>query len=73
MFEIIEKIDRALETGSPCRLITKMGTYYRGKVKDSWARASSGKMRGKVEFETDDGKNLQIDVNDIMEIEESTP
>ncbi|MCB0403905.1 MAG: hypothetical protein KDD51_03915 [Bdellovibrionales bacterium] len=67
MFEILEKIDKAIESKSRVRLINKMGKYFRGAIVDSWARASSGRMRGKIQFQTDE-KVLDIDVNDIMDI-----
>lgn len=67
MFEILEKIDQAVESKKRLRLINKMGKYFRGTIVDSWARASSGRMRGKIQFQTDDGI-VDIDVNDILEI-----
>ncbi len=68
MFPILQKIDKALETKEKCTLINKNGKYFHGTVKDSWARLSGGKLRGKVEFISDEKGELQIDVNDILDL-----
>lgn len=68
MFEIVDKIDKALETKRPCTLIDKMGGYFHGTVEDSWVRASGGKMRGKVRFESQEKGAIEVDVNDILDL-----
>ncbi len=68
MFGIVDKIDRALETKQPCTLIHKMGTYYHGTVLDSWVRMSGGKLRGKVQFQSEEKGPIEVDANDILDL-----
>ncbi|MBI1859415.1 MAG: hypothetical protein HYR96_00665 [Deltaproteobacteria bacterium] len=68
MYQIVEKIDKALEDKMRCRLVDKMGRYYHGVMIDSWVRLSGGKMRGKVKFQSDEKGEVEIDSNDILDI-----
>lgn len=68
MVQLVEKIDKALESKSRCTLIDKMGRYFHGTLTDSWVRLSGGKMRGKVKFTSDEKGEQEIDCNDILDI-----
>ena len=68
MFPVIEKIDKALESKEKCTLIDKMGRYYHGTVLDSWVRLSGGKLRGKVQFQSDEKGQVEVDANDILDL-----
>ncbi len=68
MFQLIlEKIDKAVENQSACTLIDKMGKYHYGRILDSWARLSGGKIRGKIRFASEN-QELEIDANDILDV-----
>ena len=68
MFQILEKIDNALESQKKCTLIDKMGQYLHGVVSDSWVRLSGGKLRGKVRFRSEEKGEIEVDANDILDI-----
>ena len=68
MVQIVEKIDKAVETKSRCTLIDKMGRYFHGTLTDSWVRISGGKLRGKIKFTSDEKGELEVDANDILDI-----
>jgi hypothetical protein len=68
MFPILDKIDKALESKTKCRLLDKMGRTFHGTVEDSWARLSGGKLRGKVVFQSEEKGQVEIDVNDVLDI-----
>lgn len=68
MFQIIEKIDRLIESQTKCTLIDKMGKYYHGVISESWVRASGGKLRGKLRFTSEEKGVVEIDANDILDI-----
>lgn len=68
MFLILEKIDKALENKSSCTLIHKAGHYLHGKVEESWARVSGGKMRGKIRFGSVEKGTVEIDINDVLDL-----
>ena len=68
MFQLIEKIDKALESKAKCTLIDKMGKYFHGTVKDSWIRLSGGKLRGKLEFTSEEKGEIQVDAHDILDL-----
>jgi hypothetical protein len=50
MVQIVEKIDKAVESKCRCTLMDKMGRYFHGTLTDSWVRLSGGKLRGKIKF-----------------------
>ena len=68
MFPILEKIDKALELKSQCTLVNKMGKYFHGTVSDSWIRLSGGKLRGKLQFQSEEKGLIEIDANDILDL-----
>ncbi len=68
MFQLIEKIDRLVESKSKCTLIDKMGKYYHGVISESWVRISGGKLRGKIRFSSEEKGVVEIDANDILDI-----
>ncbi len=68
MFQIIDKIDKAVETKENCTLIHKMGQYYHGVISDSWVRLSGGKVRGKITMQSEEKGEIEIDGNDILDI-----
>ena len=68
MFQLVDKIDKALETKAECTLMDKMGKYFHGQVLDSWIRLSSGKLRGKLKFQSQEKGEIEIDANDILDI-----
>jgi len=68
MFQIVEKIDKALETKENCMLIDKMGKHLHGTLTESWVRVSGGKMRGKVRFLSEERGEVEMDVNDILDL-----
>ena len=68
MFEIVEKIDKALENKNPCTLVDKMGGHFRGTLIDSWVRVSGGKLRGKVRFSSVEKGEFDVDANDILDL-----
>ncbi len=68
MFGILEKIDKAVETGSKCKMLDKMGKCFHGKLTDSWVRLSGGKLRGKVVFDSEERGVFEMDANDILDI-----
>ena len=68
MFPILDKIDKALESKSPCTLVNKMGKYFHGTVSDSWIRISGGKLRGKLQFQSEEKGPIEIDANDILDL-----
>ncbi len=65
---LIDKIDKALETKAECTLIDKMGKYFHGQVLDSWIRLSGGKMRGKLQFRSEEKGEIEVDANDILDL-----
>lgn len=68
MVQLVEKIDKALESKSRCTLMDKMGRYFHGTLTDSWVRLSGGKLRGKIKFTSDEKGEIEIDANDILDI-----
>ena len=68
MFDIIIKIDKAVESKQRETLIDKMGKYLHGTATDSWVRLSGGKIRGKVVFASDEKGEVEVDGNDILDI-----
>ena len=68
LYQLVEKIDQALENKGRCRLVVKTGRYYHGIMTDSWVRLSGGKLRGKVKFNSDEKGEVEIDSNDILDI-----
>lgn len=68
MFLILETIDKAVESQSSCTLIHKAGYYLHGKVAESWARVSGGKMRGKLRFDSIEKGVVEVDINDVLEL-----
>ncbi len=68
MFQLLDKIDKALESKLNCTLIDKMGKYYNGSVTDSWVRLSGGKIRGKIKFASSEKGEFEMDANDILDI-----
>lgn len=68
MYQIVEKIDKALESRARCRLVDKRGRYYHGTLVDSWVRLAGGKLRGRVVFSSDEKGEVEIDSNDILDI-----
>ncbi len=68
MFVLLDKIDKALESKARCTLIHKMGHYYHGTLTDSWVRLSAGKMRGKVQFTSEEKGPIEVDANDILDV-----
>lgn len=68
MVQIVEKIDKAVETKNRCTLIDKMGRYYHGIMTDSWVRISGGKLRGKVQFASEEKGAIELDANDILDV-----
>ncbi len=68
MFKILEKIDRALEDKKRYTLIDKSGRYYHGQLTDSWIRISSGKLRGKLRFLSDERGEIEVDGNDVLDL-----
>jgi hypothetical protein len=68
MFSILEKIDKALESKDPCTLVDKMGKYFHGTVTDSWIRISGGKLRGKLQFQSEEKGPIEMDANDILDL-----
>lgn len=69
MFPILEKIEKALETKEKCTLIDKMGGFFHGVVADSWVRISAGKLRGKIQFQSEEKGEFEVDANDILDLE----
>jgi hypothetical protein len=68
VFEIVEKIDKALETKVKCTLLDKMGGCFHGTLNDSWVRVSGGKLRGKIRFSSEEKGEFEIDANDILDL-----
>jgi len=68
MFPILEKIDKALESKGKCTLVDKMGKYFHGTVSDSWIRISGGKLRGKLQFLSEEKGPIEVDANDILDL-----
>lgn len=68
MFPILEKIDKALESKEKCTLVDKMGKYFHGTVSDSWIRLSGGKLRGKLQFLSEEKGPIEVDANDILDL-----
>ncbi|MBI4403114.1 MAG: hypothetical protein HY537_03080 [Deltaproteobacteria bacterium] len=68
MFDIVIKIDKALESKHRCTVIDKMGGYYHGTLTDSWVRVSGGKIRGKIRFLSDEKGEIELDGNDILDL-----
>ena len=68
MFDLVDKIDKALETKNNVTLIDKHGKYFHGTVADSWVRLSGGRLRGKVMFASEEKGDVEIDANDILDI-----
>ncbi len=68
MFNIIDKIDKAMETKQKCTLIHKMGKYFHGTIHDSWVRISGGKLRGKILFVSEEKGEIEVDANDILDL-----
>lgn len=68
MFQIVEKIDKALESKTRCTLIDKTGKYLHGILNDSWVRVSGGKLRGKIKFQSEERGEVEVDANDILDI-----
>ena len=68
MFPILEKIDKALESKGKCTLVDKMGKYFHGTVSDSWIRISGGKLRGKLQFLSEEKGSIEVDANDILDL-----
>jgi len=68
MFPLLEKIDKALESQEKHTLINKMGKYFHGIVVDSWIRISAGKLRGKLQFNSEEKGPFEIDANDILDL-----
>lgn len=68
MFPILEKIDKALESKGQWTLVDKMGKYFHGTVTDSWIRISGGKLRGKLQFQSEEKGPIEIDANDILDL-----
>lgn len=68
MFNILDKIDKALESKGKCTLIDKMGKHYHGTMVDSWVMVSGGKLRGKVKFQSEEKGEVQVDANDILDV-----
>lgn len=68
MFDILNKIDDALESKEDCVLVDKMGKYFHGKAVDSWVRVSGAKLRGKLVFDSKESGEFEIDANDILEL-----
>jgi hypothetical protein len=68
MFPILEKIDKALESKGKCTLVDKMGKYFHGTVSDSWIRLSGGKLRGKLQFLSEEKGPIEVDANDILDL-----
>jgi len=74
MFPILEKIDKALESKEKYTLMNKAGKHFHGTVTDSWIRISGGKLRGKLQFNSDEKGSIEIDANDILDLlPEKTP
>jgi len=52
----------------------KAGKYFHGTVTDSWIRLSGGKLRGKMQFLSEEKGPIEIDANDILDLlPEKTP
>lgn len=68
MFQLLEKIDKALESKGNCTLIDKMGKYFHGQVKESWIRMSGGKLRGKLQFMSEERGEFEMDAHDILDL-----
>lgn len=68
MFPILEKIDKALESKEKCTLMDKAGKYFHGTVTDSWIRISGGKLRGKLQFQSEEKGPIEVDANDILDL-----
>lgn len=68
MIQLVEKIDKAVESKGKCTLIDKMGRYHRGIVTDSWIRVSGGKLRGKLRFQNEKQVEVELDANDILDL-----
>lgn len=46
----------------------KAGKYFHGTVTDSWIRISGGKLRGKLQFHSEEKGPIEIDANDILDL-----
>lgn len=68
MFQITEKIDKAVETKQKCTLIDKLGKYFHGTVTESWIRVSGGKLRGRLRFMSEEKGEIEVDANDILDL-----
>lgn len=68
MFPILEKIDKALESKDKCTLMNKSGKYFHGTVTESWIRISGGKLRGKLQFQSEEKGLIEMDANDILDL-----
>ncbi|NBX75771.1 MAG: hypothetical protein EBQ92_04390 [Proteobacteria bacterium] len=74
MFPILEKIDKALESKEKHTLMNKAGKHFHGTVTDSWIRISGGKLRGKLQFHSEEKGPIEMDANDILDLlPEKTP
>ncbi len=73
MFQLVDNIDKAVESKCRCTLTDKMGRCFHGTLTDSWVRMSGGKLRGKIKFTSDEKGEIELDCNDILEIRLDSP
>ncbi len=68
MFPLLEKIDKALESKGKHTLLNKNGKYFHGTVVESWIRISGGKLRGKLQFQSEEKGLIEMDANDVLDL-----
>ena len=66
--DLVDRIDKLVESRLRCTLIDKMGGYFHGALTDSWVRVSAGKLRGKIRFMSDEKGEIEVDANDILDL-----
>lgn len=68
--KLIEAIEKAQVHKIKLKLMDKMGGCFYGYVIDSWLRiGSGGHLRGKFMFNSDEKGEFELDINDVLDIE----